>query len=180
MSAMRRGDFAAAWRLSDAALQQRLQDGRDERLRPRHLQQVWDGRPLAGQRVLVRCYHGLGDTMQFVRLLPLLRRRAREVILWAQPQLLDVLATAAGFDRLLPLHDGDPDVARDADIELMELPHILRLDCAEIPQQVPYLLRELRRRSRAPATRRRVGIAWRAGAWDAARSITAGQLAPLA
>src|SRR3982750_2198729 len=127
MSAMRRGDFAAAWRLSYAALQQRLQDGRDERLRPRHLQQVWDGRPLAGQRVLVRCYHGLGDTVQFIRLLPLLRKIASRTFVWAQPQLIPLLQTGAGIAGLLPLHSGEPAVDCDADIELMELPHALRI-----------------------------------------------------
>jgi hypothetical protein len=44
-----------------------------------------------GKRVLVRCYHGLGDTILFSRYMPLLKSRAREVIVWAQPKLIPLL-----------------------------------------------------------------------------------------
>ena len=64
--------------------------------------------------MLVRCYHGLGDTIQFIRYAPMLKAVAREVILWAQPELLELLRTVDGIDRLLPLHDGSPDVEYDA------------------------------------------------------------------
>ena len=177
MEAMRRGDFAEAWKISDAIVRRGV--ARDTTL-PRHLQAVWDGRPLAGQRVLVHCYHGLGDTLQFVRLLPLLRVQVRHVTLWVQPELVGLLQSVAGCDRLLPLHDGNPQIERDADIELMELPHYLRLVAADIPAHVPYIrvprtLRERRRNSQL-----RVGLVWRAGDWDVSRSIPTPLLRPLA
>ena len=74
----------------------------------------------------MRCYHGLGDTLQFIRYVPRLRAIAAEVTVWAQPELLSLLGTAAGIDRLLPLHDGAPDAVYDTDVELMELPHVFR------------------------------------------------------
>ena len=65
---MRRGDFAAAWAINDADLAARRAAGLPPAWHlPRHLQPVWDGSPVGGRRVLVRCYHGLGDTVQFVR-----------------------------------------------------------------------------------------------------------------
>ena len=64
---MRGGDWAAAWAVSDVVLRAR---GTPDWTRPRHLQAVWDGTPLQGRRVLVRCYHGLGDTIQIIRLVP--------------------------------------------------------------------------------------------------------------
>lgn len=178
-NAMRRGDFEAAWRISDAVLAERVRDRIDCSGAPRHLQFLWDGRPLAGRHVLVHSYHGLGDTLQFVRLLPALRARAAGVVLWAPPELVELLRGVGGSDRVEALHDGAPAIARDADIELMELPHILRLRVDTIPAAVPYL--------RVPAARHhdrsgpaRVGLAWHAGGWDAARSIPTAQLAPLA
>ena len=102
--AMRRGDWETAWRIGDRVLSTRG-PGPFTHL-PRHLQPVWDGSPLEGRRVLVRCYHGLGDTVQFVRLALRLRRIAREVILWAQPALIPLLRTTRGIDRLIALHDG--------------------------------------------------------------------------
>jgi hypothetical protein len=178
MRAMRRGDFSAAWKVSDRVLRRRLRDGASQHDRPRHLQCLWDGRPLAGKRVLVHCYHGLGDTLQFVRLVPLLRQQARHVTLWTQPQLLELLHGMPGIDRLAPLHDGAPDIARDADIELMELSHFLRLREQDIPP-APYL-RVDRREPLLATPARRVGIAWCSGDWDASRSIDDALLAPLA
>src|SRR5688572_4769011 len=104
---MRRGEFEAAWKVSDRVLRARA--GVPCEHLPRHFQYFWDGQPLDGKRVLVRCYHGLGDTIQFIRYAPLLRSRAREVIVWAQPKLIPLLRSVPGIDLLLPLHDGAPD-----------------------------------------------------------------------
>jgi hypothetical protein len=177
MEAMRRGDFNAAWKISDRVLQQRLRSGQACTTQPRHEQLIWRGQPLDGCRVLVRCYHGLGDTLQFVRLLKVLRPRVAEIILWAQPALLPLLRSLEGVDRLLPLHTGEPDVDYDVDIELMELPHILRLQADGIPADIPYLSVPVDVASRDPTggdvQARRVGLCWSAGSWNPARSVPA-------
>lgn len=56
----RAGDFASAWRLSDQALA--LRASLDCSGWPRHHQFLWRGEDLRDKRILVRCYHGLGDT----------------------------------------------------------------------------------------------------------------------
>ncbi len=163
---MKRGDFSAAWDVADTHLS-RITD--DEWRRPRHLQHIWRGQPLQDRRVLVRCYHGLGDSVQFVRYLPLLQGIARHVTLWIQPQLIPLVRGMPGVDVVLPLHDGAPDVDFDVDVELMELPHIFRSTLSTLPATVPYLS--------LPAERLRlgdglqVGVAWRAGGWDLRRSM---------
>src|ERR1700710_2453839 len=112
---MRRGDFEAAWQISDAVLLERRANGPCWHLE-RHEQWVWDGRPLAGQRVLVRCYHGLGDTLQFARFLPALTRVCRALTVWVQPALLPLLQRMPAPFAVLPLHDGTPEVVYDVDI----------------------------------------------------------------
>ena len=72
-AAMRRGEFGRAWEIADRALAANVAAGPSHE-QARHEQWVWDGRPLRGKRLLVRCYHGLGDTIQFSRFLPELRR----------------------------------------------------------------------------------------------------------
>jgi hypothetical protein len=177
---MQSGNFARAWNISDAYLRARLAAGISPHAGPRHLQHIWDGSPLADKRVLVRCYHGLGDTIQFVRFAAPLRKIAREVIVWAQPPLLPLLATAPGVDRVLPLHDGTPDVAFDCDIEIMELAHALRIDDLSIRCAVPYLFVD---EQRTPLPKRRqelaVGLVWRAGDWDERRSLPVNLLSEL-
>ena len=168
---MLRGDFAAAWQICDDVLQRRRLAGADCSDWPRHLQFIWNGAPLDGKRVLVRCYHGLGDTLQFVRLLEVLRPRVAEITLWAQPQLVELLRTVRGVDRVLPLHDGAPEVDCDADIELMELPHALRLTLDTIPNRFPYVHVSSLRPHRPRWPPREVGLVWRAGDWVPQRSV---------
>jgi hypothetical protein len=174
---IRRGDFEAAWRVSDLVLRERA--GVPCWRLERHFQYFWDGRPLDGKRVLVRCYHGLGDTIQFVRYVPLLRSHAREVILWVQPKLIPLVSSVPGIDRLLPLHDGEPDVDFDASVEIMELPHVFRTTIETIPREVPYLhVTPVRLPSRGVG-KLAVGLTWAAGSWDEARSVPFDVFEPL-
>lgn len=177
--AMRAGAFARAWRISDRVLSERLANAECQQHLPRHLQAVWTGEPLAGKHVLVRCYHGLGDTVQYIRLAHRLRRRAREVTLWVQPPLLSLAATAAGVNRVLPLHDGVPGVAYDVDIEIMELAHALRITPADLPGPVPYFrsVPAVRIAPRLPSLT--VGLVWSGGDWDTRRGVALRDLEPL-
>jgi hypothetical protein len=169
---VKRGDFDAAWQVTD---RDREAIGGSEWQRPRHEQRIWTGTPPDGRRVLVRCYHGLGDTIQFVRYVPALSRRVREVTIWVQPALIPLLSTTPGLGRLLPLHDGAPHALFDVDLEIMELPYLFRTTLETMPREVPYLHVA---RAERPASSR-IGVAWRAGDWDPRRTIDVSALAPL-
>jgi hypothetical protein len=173
---MRRGDFAAAWRICDRVLREHASVPCSHL--PRHQQWVWNGTPLHGKRVLIRCYHGLGDTVQFIRFAPLVREHAREVIVWAQPELIPLLRTMRGNDRLLPLHDGTPEVDYDVDVESMELAHVLRTTLATLPATVPYLHSPRAERTLDPDLLH-VGLVWSVGNWDRQRSLSISALKPL-
>jgi hypothetical protein len=163
---MRSGQFEAAWRLSDRDLHvRRLVDTRTQ---PRHLQNIWDGSSIEDRRVLVRCYHGLGDTLQFARYLPHLRAVSREVSVWTPRPLIPLLSRSIDGVRFIALHDGTPDVDYDVDVEIMELAHIFRTTVDTIPSDVPYLDVP---RSNRPRARRRVGLVWRGGDRDDGGSI---------
>jgi len=173
---MRCGEWERAWSIGDAGLPARA--AADDGHLPRHLQHVWTGAPLTGKRVLVRCYHGLGDTLQFIRYMPMLRAIASEVIVWAQPKLLPLLAEVDGIDTLLPLHDGVPGVDFDVDVEVMELAHVFRSTPATVPRGIPYLRADpvaLPADARRPA----IGLVWQGGDWEPARSMPFDAVAPL-
>jgi hypothetical protein len=177
MHHMRAGEWEAAWKISDREMLRRTRQTQHHL--PRHLQQIWDGRSLRSKRVLVRCYHGLGDTVQFVRFMPQLKQVAREVTVWCQSPLIPLLQTARGIDRLLPLHDGIPEIQYDVDIELMEVPHALRTNLRTLPRHVPYFdLQPSRRREPSPGPLR-AGIVWQSGGWDSRRSIAPGLMRTL-
>ncbi|MDB5315868.1 MAG: hypothetical protein JWO24_1712 [Rhodospirillales bacterium] len=175
INCMRRGAWAEAWAISDAILTARA-SARDWHA-PRHLQAIWDGTPLQGRSVLVRCYHGLGDTIQFIRFIPPLREIASEVTIWAQPELIPLLRTMPGMGRLEPLHDGTPEIVHEVDIEIMELAHVLRVTPETLSAEIPYL--------HPPLTPSRdkgfaVGLVWAAGEFDPQRAIPLRLLEPLA
>ena len=173
---MRQGDFARAWEVSDEVLQWRLEQRCDHL--PRHFQWVWNGEPLKDKRVLIRCYHGLGDTIQFIRYAPLVRQSARGVAVWAQPELLPLLRTVEGIDELLPLHSGSLGVEFDADVEVMELPHVFRSTTADLPAEIPYL--HVEPAALPPDGNLQVGLVWKCGDWAPERSIPVELLTPLA
>jgi ADP-heptose:LPS heptosyltransferase len=176
---MRRGRFAEAWRVSDKVLAARPSAEADKPGVPAHLRHVWTGAPLSGRSILVRCYHGLGDTIQFIRLTLQLKSMGCSVAVQAQPALMRLLSALPQIDRLVPLDWATPDPPHDIAVEVMELAHALRIAEADLPGPIPYLT--------APETRRlvddgrvKIGLAWSAGSWDACRSMALEQLRPLA
>jgi len=130
---------------------------------PYHLRWVWDGRPVEGRDVLVRCYHGLGDTIQFARYLPALAARARTVTLEVQPRLVPLMG-GLGATRVHPFDVAHPLPPAECDVEITELPGALCV--APDALAAPYL-------SWAPAELPpgTIGLCAAAGDWDAARSI---------
>jgi hypothetical protein len=178
---MRRNDFARAWQLTDDHLAALRASRRDKHSGERHHQRIWCGESLHQQHVLVRCYHGLGDTIQFARFLPLLRSMARSVSLWVQPPLQPLLASMNAVDCMLPLHDGTPDAVYDVDIEIMELAHALRADARMITPQGPYLSVDAGVLDPLEPTKRlSVGLVWDVGDWDKRRRVPPALLSSLA
>jgi hypothetical protein len=173
---MRSGRWEEAWKFSDAVQESRA--GKPCWHWPRHFQYIWDGTPLNDKRVLIRCYHGLGDTIQFIRYAPLVKAIAKKVIVWAQPSLIPLLETVQGIDQVLPLHDGTPEVEYDVDVESMELPHIFRSTLETIPLKIPYIHIDP---LRLPTGKERpaVGLVWKGGDWNESRSIPFYLLNPL-
>src|SRR3954454_9688096 len=129
---MRAGEFERGWAISDRDLATFAYP--PKHTGPRHLQRIWRGEELRGKDVLVRCYHGLGDTIQFLRFMRPLRDVARRVTVWCQGELLPLVERAAGVDGAFALHDGGPEIHFEVDIEIMVVGHGIRarLDHVEI------------------------------------------------
>lgn len=172
VAAMRGGDYQAAWAISAADLAMRDPATRDDPTQPYYRRWVWDGRAFDGEDVLVRCYHGLGDTIQFARFLPLLARRARSVTLEVQPRLLDLLAGLPGVAALIPFDVDRPAPPSRCDMEITELPFALR--AAPDAVGVPYL-----RVTPAVLPAGTIGLCHSSGDWDLDRRVPPQLLAPL-
>ncbi len=131
---------------------------------PQFSQPRWQGEEIAGKTLLIHCEQGLGDTLQFVRYLPLVKSRVGKTILVCQPPLHRLLAGQNLAD--LVVRQGDELPEFDYYIPLLSLPGIFHTTVETIPSSPAYLTvnpAELARWEAlvagAPETLR-VGIVW--------------------
>ncbi len=169
---MKKGDFPEAWAASLEALHLRKRRPDLQKGRPPHFRDVWNGGSLENRKVLVRCHHGLGDTIQFFRFLPKFQNRVEKLTLKAQRALFPLFEKAQGIE-VLPDDSADPEF--DVDLEIMEFPFVDRTTLANLPRQVPYVtppLEEVVRMRRAmPKAGLKIGLCWKAGDFIPERSI---------
>jgi Flp pilus assembly protein TadD len=97
----------------------------------------WDGSPLEGRTIFIYAEQGLGDTLQFIRYLQLVKKAGGTVILECQVPLLKLLANFPWIDQLVGR--GEPFPAFDFHAPLLSLPGIFQTTLANIPADVPYL-----------------------------------------
>lgn len=103
----------------------------------REPQLAWDGSTPAGRTVLVYAEQGLGDTLQFIRYVPLLESRGARVIVEVQAALIPLLA-GSGYSNLRPASTTSNQY--DVHVALPSLPGIFHTDVASVPWHAPYLL----------------------------------------
>lgn len=157
-----RGELAAGWQAHEARW--RAKDFPGALSRVFTVAPQWTGaQPLEGLCILLHAEQGLGDSIHFVRYLPLVAARARQVLLHIQPSLVPLLAQLPANCRLLQAGEAIP--PHDLQCPLLSLPHAFRTTLATVPAQVPYLRADTARvpqwqQRLAPIAHPRVGIVW--------------------
>ena len=101
---------------------------------------LWDGSALDGRTILLYAEQGLGDTLQFIRYVPLVKQSGGTVVVECQPALVRLLSTMPGIDRLIAYGSPLPDF--DVRAPLLSLPGIIHTTLANVPANVPYLTAE--------------------------------------
>jgi len=98
----------------------------------------WQGDlPVDGKTLLVCCEQGLGDTLQFLRYVPLLIARGAKVILRIQETLRPLLSTMADVTLVSAVDDNLPPF--DYYCLLLSLPLAFRTTLTTIPASIPYV-----------------------------------------
>ena len=134
ISLLRLGQFPAGWQ----AFEQRRRH-RD----PLELEGVAALPPLssapslARKRIVVFHEQGFGDSLQFLRYVPLLAARGAQVFLRMPPELRRIAATVAGCAGVIGTQE--PIASVDFVLPMMSLPLVFATDLATIPSEVPYL-----------------------------------------
>ncbi|HET6249600.1 MAG TPA: tetratricopeptide repeat protein [Tepidisphaeraceae bacterium] len=181
LSLLARGEFEKGW----LEYEWRRHLPADLSLHRSFPQPEWNGGSVDGRTVLVIAEQGLGDTLQFVRYVPLLARRGAKVVLECQPRLRPLLQSVDGLSAIVA--HGEPLPRFDTHARLMSLAGIFGTRLGNIPAATPYLRADARRiqqwKSRLPEKSFNIGIAWQGNPTfpgDRSRSIPLRHFAPLA
>jgi tetratricopeptide (TPR) repeat protein len=103
---------------------------------PPHL--LWLGeQPIQGKTILLHAEQGFGDTIQFVRFVPLVAALGAKVIVEVQPQLKTLVSTVKGADQVIGKGEHLPPF--DWHCPLLSLPLALKTRLETIPAATPYV-----------------------------------------
>jgi tetratricopeptide (TPR) repeat protein len=146
--------------------------------------ETWKGPTRQGERVLVLNDHGLGDTIQFFRYLPLMAGAGVQTTFVCPLRLRRLLSSKVNLHFA---NSPPPSEQFDAQIAISSLPYAFNTGLATIPAAVPYLAAEPRLREvwmrRIGQAGFKIGVAWQGNPnpeADRARSLPLAAMAPLA
>jgi tetratricopeptide (TPR) repeat protein len=151
------GNYAAGWSGYEVRYERKEN-------RPRSFPKpIWRGEPLNGARILLHAEQGLGDSLQFLRYVPMVHAAGGKVILNVPSALGRLAANVPGVDTLTMDEETLP--AFDRHCPLMSLPLAFKTTLDSIPSEVPYLTvpEEALRAAKDlkwPRQKRRVGLVW--------------------
>ena len=146
-----------------------------------HQERRWRGQNPQGATILVHAEQGFGDTINFIRYVPMLAALGARVVLVVQPGLLRLLSDTPGAERVIAGGRDLPDF--DWYVPLLSLPGLLGTTLDTIPPPLPLHVPA----TILPAPHRtrdlRVGLVWGGSQSfidNGKRSLDPAALAPLA
>ena len=163
------GDFEEAWRVNDRLREMGTEDPH----------RFWQGEGFTGKRVIVRCLHGFGDSIQFLRYLPQLQDLASKVYVEVAPKFVELARCLVGVDEVITWGPEAPQLPPEWDVqmEVMELPYVFRTRLTQLPLAQGYLRMDAPEKS--PGAELQVGLSWTAGEWNPARGVPFNVLSPI-
>ena len=170
------GDMEAAWREADRICSRGVTDPN----------RFWDGSTLTDRKVIVRCLHGLGDTIQMLPYVMRLLEIANKVILEVQPGLIPLMRrlSLSQENHLEIITWGDQVPVWDVQVEVMELSYIFRTRLEQLPLarrylQLPEVDLRLASEMMGETCLSRIGLVWTVGEWNLTRAIPWGLMRSL-
>jgi tetratricopeptide (TPR) repeat protein len=154
------GDFKRGFQEYES----RWENARLKSVKLKSSQPLWLGaESLAGKTILLWAEAGFGDTIQFLRYVPLVARTAGLTILRVPPPLRSLAQTLDCPVSIISLGDALP--PHNFNCPLMSLPLAFGTTLESIPSPVPYLSAkadqvENWRNKLGPRTRLRIGLVW--------------------
>ena len=149
---------------------------------------LWLGEvPIAGKTLYVHHEQGFGDSLQYVRYLPLIVAQGGQVVLEVPPPLAGLMEASFPQPEIRIVHGEYQFPQVDYYCPIMSLPLALGITLETIPNAVPYLTVPVEKLQHwqgllGPKTMRRIGLVWSGAAHhlnDKNRSIPLEMLQPV-
>ena len=178
------GEFAAGWHNYEYRWQTKML----RNARRNFSQPQWLGQPIAGAHILLHAEQGLGDTLQFIRYVPMVAARGAKVILEVPSELHRLIETTlGGAAQIVTRGSRLPDFEWQS--PLLSLPLVFKIDSASIPASIPYLQADSQRArefaqhfASSGSSGLRIGLVWSGSprhTRDPQRSVPLAQLCAL-
>jgi Tfp pilus assembly protein PilF len=130
-------------------------------------QPFWNGSDISGKTILI--YNeaeakGFGDTIQFIRYIPLIARNGAKVVAECQKELLPLLKDVEGVYEMIMEGDDLPDF--DVHCQFLSLPFIFHTTLENIPANIPYiqvsplLVQNWRDKIQGDRSKFKIGLVW--------------------
>jgi tetratricopeptide (TPR) repeat protein/glycosyltransferase involved in cell wall biosynthesis len=132
MAALLVGNFTAGWREFEWRCVE--EKAKFEKSIP---QPWWQGENIPNQTLLIHAEQGIGDNLQFIRYIPIVRQKVGKLILRTYSSLTKILQNFPGIDQIILLEDAFPHF--DYHIPLLSLPYLCQTDLSNIPADIPYI-----------------------------------------
>jgi Tfp pilus assembly protein PilF len=97
----------------------------------------WNGEERKEQRLLLIAEQGAGDSIQFIRYLPLIQERVKEVTLYCRSDLSSIFINSFPGINFKSSQESVP--AHDVHLYMMDCPRIFGAEPKDIPKKIPYL-----------------------------------------
>ena len=125
----------------------------------------WKGEPIEGAWILLHAEQGFGDTIQFLRYVPMVAALGARIILEVHPELRSLVASTNGVRQVISR--GDPLPKFEWQCPLLSLPLAFGTELQNIPANIPYLGSDFEAAKwlhKEHATDLHVGLVWAGGA----------------
>jgi len=97
----------------------------------------WKGEQMPSKTLLVYAEQGFGDCMQFIRFLPYIQKKVKNIILECQPELIRLFSSLETVDKIVPR--GAPLPEHDFQASLLSMGFFLNITLNNLPANIPYL-----------------------------------------
>jgi tetratricopeptide (TPR) repeat protein len=154
------GNFERGWSEYEWRLKTHELAGTERRF----VQPFWQGERLDGKTILLHAEQGFGDSIQFIRYVPLIAQRGGRVVVECRPGLKKLFETVRGIAQVIDR--GEPLPAFDVHCAQLSLPSRFNASNGNIPADTPYFYLEpslsARWRARMPDSggKAKIGLAW--------------------